>query len=329
MQAYNMKLNPAKCAFGVSIGKFLGFMVTQRGIEVNSAKVKVVLETPIPNNKKELQCLTGHLIALGCFISRFIDKLRPFFLTLKGASTFDWTDKCEQAFGIRDKEQRFVYYVSKAMAHQVTVLTNQPLRVTLHKPDLFGRMLKWAIELNGASRVSGFEVGLILQSPIGELMELAIPLNFFTSNNEAEYEACPSQVIKRVPRKENVKADALAEIDVTLPIKEAVMLPCKTNEANSGWMHDIVKYLQTGELPEDEKQAHRLRIQVARFTLINDQLYRRSFGGPYLKYLSELEAKYVLAELHDGVCGNYPSGLTLAHRAYTQGYYWPTMKQDV
>ena len=100
MQAYNMKLNPAKCAFGVSIGKFLGFMVTQRGIEVNLAKVKVILETPIPNNKKELQRLTGHLIALGCFISCFIDKLRPFFLTLRGASTFDWTDKCEQAFGV-------------------------------------------------------------------------------------------------------------------------------------------------------------------------------------------------------------------------------------
>ena len=100
MQAYNMKLNPAKCAFGVNIGKFLGFMVTQRGIEVNLAKVKVILETPIPNNKKELQRLTGHLIALGCFISCFIDKLRPFFLTLRGASTFDWTDKCEQAFGV-------------------------------------------------------------------------------------------------------------------------------------------------------------------------------------------------------------------------------------
>ena len=51
----------------------------------------------------------------------------------------------------------------------------------------------WTLHVDGASRVSGFEVGLILQSPTGELMELSIPLNFFTSNNEAEYEACPSQ----------------------------------------------------------------------------------------------------------------------------------------
>ena len=51
----------------------------------------------------------------------------------------------------------------------------------------------WTLHVDGAFRVSGFKVGLILQSPTRELMELAIPLYFFTSNNEAEYEACPSQ----------------------------------------------------------------------------------------------------------------------------------------
>ena len=94
-----MKLNLAKCAFGISTGKFLGFMATQRGIEVSSDQVKVVLETPVPNNKKELQCIMGHLTALTRFIARFTDKLRFFFLTLSGASTFDWTNECEQAFG--------------------------------------------------------------------------------------------------------------------------------------------------------------------------------------------------------------------------------------
>ena len=69
MQAYNMKLNPAKCAFDVSVGKFLGFMVTQRGIEVNSAQMKVVLETLASNKKKELQRLTSRLVALECFIA--------------------------------------------------------------------------------------------------------------------------------------------------------------------------------------------------------------------------------------------------------------------
>ena len=88
MRAYNMKLNLAKCTFGVCVGKFLGFMVTQRGIEVNPNKIKVVLETLAPSSKKELQHLTGRLVAFQLFIARFTDKLRHFFLTLNGASTF-------------------------------------------------------------------------------------------------------------------------------------------------------------------------------------------------------------------------------------------------
>ena len=54
MQAYNTKLNPAKYIFGVNIGRFLRFMVTQRGIEINLDQIKVVLETLTPSSKNEL-----------------------------------------------------------------------------------------------------------------------------------------------------------------------------------------------------------------------------------------------------------------------------------
>ncbi|RVW70505.1 Transposon Ty3-I Gag-Pol polyprotein [Vitis vinifera] len=85
---YDMKLNPSKCAFGVSAGKFLGFMVSQRGIEVSPDQVKAVMDTS-PRNKKELQRLTGKLVALGRFIARFTDELRPFFLAIRKAGTRD------------------------------------------------------------------------------------------------------------------------------------------------------------------------------------------------------------------------------------------------
>lgn len=65
LRKYGMKLNPTKCAFGVSLGKFMGFMVTQRGIEVNPDQIKVVANMLAPMNKKELQCLTSKLVALG------------------------------------------------------------------------------------------------------------------------------------------------------------------------------------------------------------------------------------------------------------------------
>ncbi|RVW84824.1 Retrovirus-related Pol polyprotein from transposon opus [Vitis vinifera] len=83
LRKYDIKLNPSKCVFGVSAGKFLGFMVSQRGIEVVSPdQVKAVMETPPPRSKKELQRLTGKLVALGRFIARFTDELRPFFLAI-------------------------------------------------------------------------------------------------------------------------------------------------------------------------------------------------------------------------------------------------------
>ena len=69
-------------------------------------------------------------------------------------------------------------------------------------------------------------------------------------------------------------------------------------------------------------------MQAARFTLIGGHLYKRSFTSPYLWCLNHAETLYVLAELHEGVCGNHSGGRSLAHRAHSQGYYWPTMKKD-
>ena len=106
-------------------------------------------------------------------------------------------------------------------------------------------------------------------------------------------------------------------------------LVCNTSQTNSRWMLDIIKYLHTGDVLKDGKQAHKLCIQTTRFNLINNQLYKQSFGGSYLKCLSELKTKYVIAEVHKGVCSNHLMRRTLAHRAYTQEYYWPTMKWDI
>ena len=96
LREYNMKLNPAKCAFGVSARKFLGFIVNNRGIEANPDKIKVVLDMPPPSSIKEVQCLTGRIAALSRFVSRASDKCQPFFQVLKKA--FQWDTNCEEAF---------------------------------------------------------------------------------------------------------------------------------------------------------------------------------------------------------------------------------------
>ena len=96
LRRYNMKLNSSKCAFGVSSGKFLGFMVSHRGIEVNPDKIQVILNMEPPRNIKEVQSLTRRVAALNRFVSTTTDKCLPFFKVLKKA--FEWTDECQKAF---------------------------------------------------------------------------------------------------------------------------------------------------------------------------------------------------------------------------------------
>ena len=96
LRQYQMKLNPSKCAFGVASGKFLKFMVSQKGIEANPKKVRVIFDMTSPKTVKEVQKLTGWIAALNRFVSKATDKCFPFFKTLKQA--FAWTDECEKAF---------------------------------------------------------------------------------------------------------------------------------------------------------------------------------------------------------------------------------------
>ena len=93
-----MKLNPLKCAFGVGSGKFMGFMVTQRGIEANPMQLRAIMESQTPTFRKGVQELIGRLAVLGRFISRFIDRLKSFFTTLKGAKQTGWNIECDHAF---------------------------------------------------------------------------------------------------------------------------------------------------------------------------------------------------------------------------------------
>ena len=81
--SYNMKLNPNKCAFGVIAGKFLGFMVSQRGIEVNPKKIRAIMELEPPKMVKEVQSLNGKIAALNRFVLKATDKCLPFFCTLR------------------------------------------------------------------------------------------------------------------------------------------------------------------------------------------------------------------------------------------------------
>ena len=82
LRRHKLRLNASKCSFGVGSGKFLGYMVTHRGIEVNPDQIKAINDLKPPRNAKEVQQLIGMIATLIRFISRSADKCRPFYLLI-------------------------------------------------------------------------------------------------------------------------------------------------------------------------------------------------------------------------------------------------------
>ncbi|KAM2606354.1 hypothetical protein TB2_035045 [Malus domestica] len=109
LKRYRMRLNPNKCAFGVGSGKFLGFMISQRGIMANLEKIKAILDMKEPITSKDIQSLTSKVAALTRFISKATDRCALFFKALKRSKKYiTWTDECAEAFkNLKD-------YMSKA-----------------------------------------------------------------------------------------------------------------------------------------------------------------------------------------------------------------------
>ncbi|CAL9006556.1 unnamed protein product, partial [Prunus brigantina] len=163
LRQYRMKLNPSKCTFGVSSGRFLGYLVTQRGIEAHPRQIKAILEMKSPSTVKEIQSLTGRAAALNRFLSRSTDKCKPFFKALKKGQRDKWDEECEAAFQslkayltsppLLSKpipgEDLFVYLAVSNSAVSSALIREElgaqhPVFYT-HRHD---RLMKWAIELS-------------------------------------------------------------------------------------------------------------------------------------------------------------------------------------
>ncbi|GKU88934.1 hypothetical protein SLEP1_g3141 [Rubroshorea leprosula] len=351
-----MRLNPAKCIFSVEFGKFLGFMVSRRGIE---------LRYPIAE-KAALAVVTS------------ARKLRLYF-----------------------------------QSHPIIVLTDQPLRQILQKPECSRRLIKWAVELRefeitfqqrSAIRAQALADFIVECTPSGALLigsegyrsEHALKFNFDATNNMAEYEAlllglqlalelkisaiqvysdsqlvvnqinsicevvdlvmvkyaalvaelkCKFQkfCLSKIPWAENEQADSLSKfasdsslssrsvfvevLDEPSFMKPRVM-EISTNPDTPSWTDSIISFLRDGIVPEDRQEAMKLRKKASRYTIIDGVLYKRSFSLPLLRCLNPYEAEYALREVHEGVCGSHVGARTLAHKVLRQGYYWPNMHKD-
>src|SRR5438105_2452504 len=95
LRRFKWKLNPEKCVFGVPSGKLLGFIVSYHDIEANPEKLKDILRMNSPTTLKDVQKLTGFMVALSRFVSRLGEWSMPFYKLLKKQDKFQWTPEVQ------------------------------------------------------------------------------------------------------------------------------------------------------------------------------------------------------------------------------------------
>ncbi|XP_016168410.1 uncharacterized protein LOC107627305 [Arachis ipaensis] len=147
--------------------------------------------------------------------------------------------------------------------------------------------------------------------------------------------------IIHVNREQNSRVDVLSKLATTrqttnTPALSQLTLDKPSFELNTilsithvhDWRTPFLEYIKTGAVPKEESNLPLFRRRASFYTVIGNTLYRRGYSQPLLKCISKDEAEEIMAETHEGVCGNHIGGRALAAKILRTGYYWPTVKRD-
>uniref|UniRef100_A0A2N9GBA7 Integrase catalytic domain-containing protein n=1 Tax=Fagus sylvatica TaxID=28930 RepID=A0A2N9GBA7_FAGSY len=338
---YKLKINPLKCAFGVSAGKFLGFLVHQRGIDVDPVRASAIATMKPPTTHKELKSFLGKLSYIRRFIPGHAAVTSTFAPLLKKGAPFHWSTECQEAF-------EKMKYPGKSMKYSLAGLADSV----------------WTLKFDGSSTATSAGAGIVLYKGDGEAVTKSFKFDFPCSNNAAEYEAYlaglaiayemgikhlrvigDSNLVKleakfytfemeHAQKNENRYTDALGtlgsqitfegeEMDVTIckkiePITESLKKEFEELSPNQeDWRVPIKAKLMSPVVAADLRE-------IKDYTLISRDLYRRLPEGVLAWCISIEEAKEKLLEVHEKTCGDRGI-VSLYRRLQRLGYFWPNM----
>ncbi|GJZ75782.1 reverse transcriptase domain-containing protein [Tanacetum coccineum] len=310
LREINMKLNPKKCTFGMEEGMFLGYKVNDKGIKVCSDKVEPVLSLSSPKCLKDVQKLNGKTMeAEAAFkqMKKLIAELPTLTAPMDKEELIVYLVTTKEAISVvlmteREAKQMPIYFVSRVLQDFIVERPeDNPLDTPMEAEEEL--LDPWTLFTDKSSCVDSFRAGLILTNLEGTEFTYALRFMFDATNNEAEYEvliAVANQVngtyiakelgmihylekvktlasnfrkfsIKRVPRSENKKADALSKIASTSfahltkkvlveelnekSINEAEVLAA-LEEKGDTWMTPIYEYLTKEALTAEKEKVY-------------------------------------------------------------------------
>ncbi|PKI63050.1 hypothetical protein CRG98_016574 [Punica granatum] len=345
LKEYKLRLNPAKCKFGARSGKLLGFVVSERGIEVDPDKVKAIRELPPSSSARE--AIADHLAEFPIEDNTPIDPNFPD----EGILQVDYEG---------EKPEWKMYFDG------VVNSTGSGIGAVLISPD--GRYYPVAakIDFPCTNNVAEYEACILgLQAAIDfKVKELEVfgdsMLTIFQTLGQwktKDAKLVPyHEYLERLTenfedisftntlRMNNQFADALAMLASMVSItKENLIEPleieitkgpahCNAIEASEAkpWYEDIKNFLRTGQCPPfaDRRDRKTLRRLAIHYFLSGEVLYRRSFDSTLLRCIDEHESRRLMEEVHGGNCGPHMNDLMLAKKIMRLGYYWSTMETD-
>ena len=133
--------------------------------------------------------------------------------------------------------------------------------------------------------------------------------------------------VDQFPRQAPAEPQVLA-VEADVPAAADVPLVLVVEPQAPAWAQQIVHFLQTGELPEEQEEAERVARQSSMYQFVDKTPYRRRLNGVKLKCIHREDGQKLLAEIHGGICGHHIGARALAGKAFRQGFFWPTALQD-
>ena len=358
----DLVLNWEKCHFMVNQGIVLGHVISKKGIEVDRAKVELIVKLPPPTNVKGIRQFLGHAGFYRRFIKDFSKIAKPLCELLVKDAKFEWDDKCQRSFELlkqfltsapivrapnwelpfevmcdssdyaigavlgqrEDGKPYVIYYASKSLndAQRNYTTTEKELLVVVYALD------KFRAYLIGSSIVvftdhSALKYLLTKQDAKARLIRWILLLQEFNLQ------------IRDKKGVENVVADHLSRLNIAhdthgLPInddfpEESLMLVEEVS-----WFAHIANYLVTGEIPSEWSSQDKKNF----FAKVHAYYWEEPFLFKYCadqiirKCVPEQEKHGILSHCHENACGGHFASQKTAMRVLQSGFWWPSLFKD-
>nr|XP_051215918.1 uncharacterized protein LOC127333572 [Lolium perenne] len=342
LRRYKIKLNPLKCTFGVPSGQLLGYVVSKRGIEPNPKRTLAVMRTKQPTCLVDAQKLAGRVATLSRFIPRLGDEATPLYRLLKKSESFESTEEAQRALEELQHAPRNAPVPAAPLPQETMLLyiaaSNSAISAVMvverkeeGKEQLIQRPVYYINEALIDSKQRLGDSDLVASQTSGTCDATDANMIAYKRAVDQAGASFAGHVVEWVDRHKKEEADALAklgskrlqpppgvfldilshpsvrvprELDIAEPPAPDSVLVALASDA-SDWTEPYLRYLERQVLPMDETEARALVRRCKSFTIINNELYKRSTSGVFQRCVGADEGRKILRDIHAGDCSHH------------------------